>query len=450
MYRPISALVVLISLCFVSGCSDSTSPQSPTAILGAPATIEFGNVRVGLMRDTSVRLSNTGTDTLRISGHHFSNSDFRLSDNSKAAINIAPGGYADVAFRYAPTSNGSMSGADTVISNTKGGSTVILLHGGPIAITRLAQIASTIDFGNVRVGVCADPLLGSPSDTLLQISNVGNDTLRIQFVTPQASNVIVLSVDSAIAPNGTGALKLRFCSPGLGATNTQVTIATNATQYSVQTITVSGMGVRYYPLAGSQYSYDAVQLDSNGHPIGNPYVITQTILASGLSYQGKSNVVETSDSTYFRIEDNGDVSVYSVGFQTYPPLNMVGSGWITIPFETHGAKMQVLAEDKDFTDSAGKPITLKVRDSVGWIETSTVTAAGRSFTTSRGFFEQVAVYSDGTNAIGLITASELFFSPEIGFVVQQNNLHKQVVFINGSPSVTGGGEGRRLRSYNLK
>jgi len=213
---------------------------------------------------------------------------------------------------------------------------------------------------------------------------------------------------------------------------------------------VSGMGVRYYPLAGSLYSYDAVQLDSNGHPIGNPYVVTQTIIASGLTYQGKSNVEETSDSTYFHIEDNGDVSVYVPGFPTYPATNMVGAGWVTVPFESHTGKMEVRSVDQDFIDSSGKQITLKVRDSVGWIANTTVDAGGKSFAASRGFFSQIAIYTDGTNAIGLGSGSELFFSSELGFVVQQNNLHKQVIYANGSTSKKGSGEGRRLRSYNLR
>jgi hypothetical protein len=294
--------------------------------------------------------------------------------------------------------------------------------------------------------VCGDSLLGVPNDTTLRFSNTGNDTLRIRFVTPLASTVTVLSVDSAIAPGASGLLRLRLCAPAVGSSSTQVTIASNATQDSMLTLSVSGTGVPYYPQTGSVFIYDAVQLDTAGHPIGSAYTITESIIASGISYQGKSNVEETSDSSYFHIEDNGYVSFYLAGFPTYPSSHVVGNGWITIPFGSHSSKMEVVSKDITFLDSTGNNITLTVRDSAAWVETKTVSAAGRTFTSSHAYLQLGAVYTSASSILAIGSFVEFYFSPEIGFTVQQNALHRQITVA----SQTGGGEGRRLKSYNLR
>src|ERR1035437_1777289 len=189
----------------------------------------------------------------------------------------------------------------------------------PPTVTRAFTLsASSVDFGDARMGLCADPTLGAPRDTVLAIHNTGNDTLRIDSVTSQSAAFSVLYASSKVAPGDTGSIHLRFCPATVGNATSTVTMTDNSTSGSPTLVAVRGNGVRYFPGVGSYFTYDVQQVDSALKPVGNVSTTTVNIIGTGLSYQGKTGVVLTSDSTYYKIEDNGDVSIWTVGFPTYP------------------------------------------------------------------------------------------------------------------------------------
>src|ERR1035441_9173974 len=251
-----------------------------------------------------------------------------------------------------------------------------------ITLTRTISIPMSIDLGNARLEVCGDTLLGTPRDTTLPMVNTGNDTLRIRSVSSQSQLFSVISDDSVIPPAGTGPLHLRFCPSQNGMSSATIVVASNATQDSSLTLTVNGNGVPYTPGVGSTFIYNAVKIDTTGKPIPPTYLDTQSIVVTGLTYQGKTNVSETADSTYFEVETNGDVSIYTAGFPTYPSTNLVGNGWLTLPFGSQARNQLLISNDQSFNDSLGQLITMNVRDSASYVGTTMVTIGGNQYHSS--------------------------------------------------------------------
>lgn len=97
------------------------------------------------------------------------------------------------------------------------------------------------------------------------------------------------------------------------------------------------------PKAGSVFVYDTYRLDSTGLKSGNEVLITDSILATGVLYKGKSNTTKdsmyTGNTDFESYESNGDISFYdrsgdwpghALGYPGYR------SGWITVPLVSHG------------------------------------------------------------------------------------------------------------------
>ncbi len=435
------------------GCKSPTTPASSSASLViSSSAIDFGRVDVGNVKDMSVLFTNTGVDTLLITSQSFSSSLFKLADSTQSSLKIAPGSYLSDTIQFDPKDTSSVVAYDTVRSNAA--TMVITLHGGGIALTRSITIPASINFGNTRLGLCGDSLLGAPRDTIVSFQNTGNDTLRVHSVTPQSSLFSVVSYDSLIAPSGSGSLYVRFCPMQTGIASATLIVTSNATVDSSLTITLSGNGIPYAPGVGSVYTYAAQQLDTAGKPIGNPYQVTTNIIATGITYQGKSNVMETSDSNYFEVESDGDVSFYAPGFQTYPAGTVAGSGWLTLPFGSQNIqnmKLPLIWDDTTYIDSAGMSISLSVRDTASYMGMTTIPVGSNPFTTSHVHLIEDALYTLPKQKVYIAAVLDFFFSQDLGYLATRVVVINKLVTTNTTRKLTNiNGERRVLTSFNLR
>ena len=306
---------------------------------------------------------------------------------------------------------------------------------------------ASVNFGNTRLGVCADTLLGVPRDTNVSIQNTGTDTLRIYSVTPQSSLFSVAWFDTAIAPGANGTMQLDFCPAQTGVASATLLIKSNAAQDSSLTITLTGNGVPYSPGVGSQYTYSVFKLDTAGKTLGSLPSVTDSIIATGITYQDSSNVSESSDSTYYIFESNGDVCLYASGFPTYPVTNLVGGGWQTLPF---GSQVQnVYSYPDTYTDSAGEMVTLSIHDTAKYMGTTNIKINGVSYPVSHVQLREYGLYSDTKGTNSDVVTAEIYFSPELGTIVDRSRYTKDVATAaSGKPRVvTGGGTEITLTSF---
>ncbi len=345
--RRLLVCVALIIGGLNSGCSSSTETvnSGPNASLSGPGLVDFGMVKVGYRKDTTISLQNTGADTLSISSHAFGAPQFSLVDPTQSAMRVAPSSTVSVKLRFIPTDTASLISADTIHSNGKQSAVTIPLHGGGIAALRIVTLPATFDFGNVSVGTCLE-------DTL-SISNSGNDTLQVSAVAASPSDFTVTKYPSAVAPGVSAQILVRFCATAVGTKNGSVTVVSNATN-SVAPIQISAKGAQYEAKVNNSYLYEDRALDSNYQPTGPTVSAQVKAIAAGLTYRGVAGVVgfkeDPSTFSYSHLEPNGDVSYYFAGFTIDSVKNTVfGNSWWKLPFGSHSNNVPLFTGDTDFT-----------------------------------------------------------------------------------------------------
>ena len=444
--RSVAALILTSVAVQWSGCSStvSTPPNAPK--LSVPATIDFGLVRVGLMKDTSVRFTNTGTDALSITSQGFSAPQFLLADTSQKAFKIDAGGYQDVRIRFMPTDSNSITANDTVNSNA--GATVMVLHGGGIALTRTIQIPGIVNVADTRIGLCEDGFLGARTVDTIWFTNGGNDSLRLSAVTIQPSTFSINDYSRVVAPGGSGFLRYIFCPTQIGATTGTVTIVSNATPDSVKTLTLTANGLRYMPGVGSVYTFNAALDSLDGVTgktvfVGAPGFHFDTIISASASFSGQTGLIEVSDpgphNTYYKILPNGDIQTFGDGAPVAQGT-LYGSTWWTLPSGSHTKSVNLFTGD---TMVKNGTIKLHVTETASYMGDTTMTIGTRQHTGSILQIVIAGTYGPGSNP-NYVKGMQFIFLPDIGYLGQK-------IFSEYSPILNiNHGAAAILTNYNLK
>jgi hypothetical protein len=202
-----------------------------------PLNINFGTVRVGQHKDTTVTISNTGTDTLKITNITGSLAVFTAHPTNS---NIPPGQSFVDTIRFAPSAGGSISGRFSVASNSLTNPDTLGVSGfGNTLFPILVLSNSSFNFGIVSVGTF--------KDTVVTISNNGTDTLKISGVTTSTGVFTGRPTVRTVPPGQSFKDTLRFVPASTGGYSGRIFIAGNAPS-SPDTITVSGTGHAPFPI----------------------------------------------------------------------------------------------------------------------------------------------------------------------------------------------------------
>ncbi len=102
-----------------------------------PASISFGDVDLGAQKDTSLTVTNTGNDTLRISSFISDDPQFTLET---PIADIAPAGAITFTLRFAPTAVGPVSAVFTLTSNAESSPDTILVQGTGLDVTAVRTV----------------------------------------------------------------------------------------------------------------------------------------------------------------------------------------------------------------------------------------------------------------------------------------------------------------------
>ncbi|MDD8017940.1 MAG: choice-of-anchor D domain-containing protein, partial [Bacteroidota bacterium] len=128
--------------------------QFPIVNLSA-TTFNFGAVQVGNFKDATVTITNTGTDTLKISNISANHPEFAARPTS---VKIPPSGSVIDTLRFTPSAVSSFTGWFLVVSNASSSPDTIKVTGtgSPIPVPMINLSAMTFDFGTVQVGHFVD------------------------------------------------------------------------------------------------------------------------------------------------------------------------------------------------------------------------------------------------------------------------------------------------------
>jgi hypothetical protein len=249
-YKPSSAGTLAGSVSIASNASDpselvalsGTATTTPTSTLTAtPSSITFGNVVVGTQTTQTIRLANSGTANVIVSGLAPSVAAVSVSGLT-VPMTLAPGTSANFTAAFKPTAASSVSGNITVTSNATDSSMPIALTGtGEAAVPQLTASPTTVSFGNATVG--------SSNVKQVTVTNTGNAGVTIASASvagtgfslsgsgssvalnPGQSETYTVNFDPQSAANDTGTFSIASNAPSspmkIGLSGTGVTSPTN-------------------------------------------------------------------------------------------------------------------------------------------------------------------------------------------------------------------------------
>lgn len=112
-------LVLVLATSFLQACSSSTSVEpvkEGKLVFGGASVIDIGRVAVASAKDTSIRISNTGSGDLVITSSGGSTAE--ISNALKSGDTIRSGDYKDVTFHVMPSDTGTRMIVDTINYHT--------------------------------------------------------------------------------------------------------------------------------------------------------------------------------------------------------------------------------------------------------------------------------------------------------------------------------------------
>lgn len=128
-----SLLAILLGIGAMAGCGDSaelpTAP-TPTRVIAVTGALDFGQVRVGERRDSTMTISNSGTATLTFTsisavfGPPATSTDTTLSFSPSSGT-VPAGGNVVVTIRFEPRNRGRTEGTVVVAGDQTSGTNTI-------------------------------------------------------------------------------------------------------------------------------------------------------------------------------------------------------------------------------------------------------------------------------------------------------------------------------------
>lgn len=195
------------------------------------ATISFGDVAMGTSKDTTVTITNTGGDTLRISSFTSGNPFFTLET---AITTIPPAGKKTFTLRFTPGAAGPVSTAFTLMSNAVSSPDTINVSGNGVPNNPVISVApAQLSFGSVEIS--------RKKDLVLTINNTGSAKLTVTAINSTNADFSALVRQFEVPGNGSFDDTIRFIPSALGNRNGILTILSNAGS-SPDTVFVDGIG----------------------------------------------------------------------------------------------------------------------------------------------------------------------------------------------------------------
>ena len=224
------ATVDLANLWFTAAINAGLVSNSFIPLSALPKTIAFNKVTLGSFKDTTVTITNHGTDVLNISSIVATGNSFSVRTTSAS---LAPGQSLVDTLRYTPAGLGPASGKIVLTSNAASSPDTIEMGGSGAGEAVLHLLTHSISFGNVKVG--------QSKDTTVTITNNGNDTLKIIGVTSGSVVFNAKPLGYSLLPGQSFTDTLVFSPSSIGPVQASILILSNSGT-SPDTLTVDGNG----------------------------------------------------------------------------------------------------------------------------------------------------------------------------------------------------------------
>lgn len=276
----------------------------PTIALSA-ASLAFANQRVGTTSvPRTVSVMNTGSDALVVTAMSTSGAPYAVSPNS--GFVLSPGASTNLSVTFSPTAAGAAAGTLTLTTDdTDNPSPVINLAGTGIRPV-LSLSASTLAFGEQRVGTSSAP-------QTVTVSNFGDDTLRVFSVAVSGAPFTVTPNSGfSLQPGQSTQLSVVFAPTAEVNSTGTLTLNTDDPSMPTATVSLSGTGVRpVLVLTPTALAFGDRAVGSSGTQVVTvTNQGTGTLLISSLTLTGSGRHAFTvSPNAPFAVPANGTVAL---------------------------------------------------------------------------------------------------------------------------------------------
>lgn len=300
-----------------------TVAASPVLTLSA-ASLSFGSVTVNTTSSKTLTLTSSGTAALTINSVNVAGNGFAISGTALPAT-LTPGQSVTLQVSFDPTIPGVAAGTITISSNSLPvGITSVALSGtGTVAPTpQLTMSASHLDFGNVN--------LNTTATKTLTVTSSGTAALTVTSVALSGTGFEISAspFPATLNPGQSKTLQVGFDPTLAGAATGLITISSNASTGTSDTVTLSGSGV-----ADPVLSLSTTSLSFGDDPIGSALTLSVTLTSTGSSPVTVSGAAITGagftfSGATFPVMLNTGVAI-TIQVQFKPTMAGLASGTLT-------------------------------------------------------------------------------------------------------------------------
>ncbi len=205
-------------------------------ITASPTPVQFGNQHLATTGQQTVIVTNTGTDTLTVSGVAAA---APFGDADATPIQIAPNASALLTVTFQPTVSGPSSGTLTLASDDAAAPSLALPLAGTGVIGQVAIAPGAVHFADQRIHTTS-------AGQTVTVTNTGTDTLTLGTITTAAPFAVAGAFTHALPPGASTQVTVAFTPTSVGAAGGSLQIASDAPS-SPDVVPLSGAGVQ--PLA---------------------------------------------------------------------------------------------------------------------------------------------------------------------------------------------------------
>jgi len=318
--RAFAFFLLLLAIGAMAGCQMSSGP-SPTSgatgtLVANPSSINFGSVQVNSTQTHAETLTNTGGATVNISAAALSGGGFSTT-GLNVPTTLTAGQSLTFNVTFTPSASGAVSGSLLLTSNSSVPSLSVALSGSGGSPGQLSVSPSTVNFGNVIVGVTQkQTVTAAASGASVTISSV--TTSNPEFA------LTGLSLPLTLAAGQSATLTVTFTPQASGIASGTITFASNASNASMaETLTGTGTPAPQHSVSLSWTASTSTVIGYNvyrGAQSGGPYVVLNSAPNVGTTYT--DGTVQAGATYYYvvnAVDASGNVSAYSNQAQAVIP-----------------------------------------------------------------------------------------------------------------------------------
>lgn len=240
----------------------------------SPGSLNFGDVSVGQIVDSSIALVNSGAAPIAISQVSIAGQMFALASADQLPISIAAGGTHTVKVGFAPAAESDFSGELTVADASAKPIAVMAMYGHGGQRGQLVASPTAVSFGNVATG--------SSASTTVSLSWTGINPVTLNSITTNGSGFSTagVSLPLTLNPGQPVTLNVQFAPVSNGGANGQIAIGYGSHGGST-VIGLSGTGLA---AAGkAELSLSTAKLSFGTMAVNSAVTQAVTLMSTGTS-----------------------------------------------------------------------------------------------------------------------------------------------------------------------